>query len=131
MTKKPFFKTFQIDCGTYEYGINVVITKDIKRAAAFVNSKTSLPTKDLLAANEEDFIALGKIFYRYGYCPVLWLPGIPKTPTEFGTLYHELFHAVCYTMKWANIPLSRDSEEAYCHLIKHLTRKFLEEISKK
>ena len=117
------FKTFQIHAGTYDFGINFCITGDKEKIVRWVNWKLETDY-----VRPEDFDCLGKRIFRYGYCPIVWLPKIPKTPTEFGTAQHEIFHSVCDVMRWANIPLTNDTEEAYCHLIKHITKKFLEQI---
>lgn len=121
MIKK--FKTFHIHAGTYDFGINFVISEDKKRTVKYLQFKLGDSY-----INESHLDCLGKVFDRHGYCPIVWLPKKPKSPSEVGTLYHELFHIVCCIMRWANIPLSSDSEEAYCHLIKHITRQFFEKI---
>lgn len=126
---KLLFKRFKIHAGSYDFAINFLITPDINRAIKFVNFKLELPCADYLAVNDSDFnYALGKHFGRKGYVPVIWLPDIPKTPDQLGTLTHELFHGVCSVMRWANVPLGYDSEEAYCHLMKYLTKQFFEHI---
>lgn len=124
--KKSIFKTFQVHAGTYDFGINFCITKEIDALVKFVNFK--LETNYVTNA---DFDCQGKRVYRYGYCPIVWIPQIPKTPTEIGTLCHEIFHVVCDVMRWAGIPLTNDTEEAYCHLIKHITKKVFEQLNKK
>jgi hypothetical protein len=123
MMNRPLFKTFKIHAGTYDFGINFCITSDLPRAVKWVNWK--LESEYVTA---EDFDCLGKRIYRYGYCPIIWLPKIPKTPTEIGTAQHELFHAICDCMRWAGIHLVNDTEEAYCHLIKHITKQFFEKL---
>jgi hypothetical protein len=127
MMKKLIFKKFGVHAGSYDFNINFIVTKDIPKAIIFVNYKLELPCDDYLAVNKSDFeLALGKHFGRLGYCPIVWIPEFPQTPEQHGTLAHEIFHAVCSVMRWANVPLGRDSEEAYCHLIKHITRKVYE-----
>lgn len=117
--------TFHIDCGTYEFGINFIIESDLKKACKWINFKLELPSDKNVKVNESDFShSLGKRILINGYCPIVWLPKKPETSTELGTAIHEIFHAVCDCMRWADIELTNSSEEAYCHLIKHVTKNF-------
>lgn len=119
------YKTFYVDCGTYEFGINFCVTEDLKKASRYINFKLELPSEKNTRVTEKDFNGiLGKVFSIHGYCPIVWIPGFPKTPTEIGTAIHEIFHVVCDCLNWAEIPLAESSEEAYCHLIKYITKKF-------
>lgn len=61
----------------------------------------------------------GRIFRRPGYVPVIWIPHRPRTPREYGTLAHEVLHAVRLLMDWAAIELNAETEEAYCHALGH------------
>lgn len=120
--------TFQVHAGTYDFGINFCITEDLVKAVRYVNWKLERPNDHDAGVTKSDFDCLGKRFYIDGYCPIIWLPNKPKTPEEIGTLSHEIFHVVCDIMRWAHIPLSSSSEEAYCHLIKHITKSFLNKL---
>lgn len=122
--QKKLFKTFQVHAGTYDFGINFCITPDTKRACKWINFKIEIA--DYVTTGDLD--CLGKRIFRNGYCPIVWLPQIPKTPDQLGTLSHEIFHSVCDVMRWANISLTNDTEEAYCHLIKKITKNFFEKI---
>lgn len=108
-----------MDCGTYEFRIGFVIADDLSKAVKFINWKyeTDFCTVQHLSN------ANGMCMKRAGYIPIIWLPKIPVTPEEIGVLNHELFHAICHCMRWASIPLGEDSEEAWCHLIKYVTKK--------
>ena len=69
----------------------------------------------------------GRYFYRPGYVPIIWIPCKPRTPVEYGTLGHEVLHAVRLMLfDWAGIPLSAQTDEVYCHAIGHAMRKILE-----
>ena len=118
------YKTFQIDTGTYEFGINFCITEDLVKACKFINFKLELPNEDTLILTPKELNCLGKRIMIDGYVPIIWLPKFPKTPTEIGTAIHEIFHSICDCMRWAGIPLTNSSEEAYCHLLKYVTKKF-------
>lgn len=50
----------------------------------------------------------GKIF--------VWMPKIPETPAEHGTLGHELLHVTRFILSAGKgIPLNDDTEEVYAH----------------
>ncbi len=123
---KSNYKQFYIDAGTYDFGINFCITPDLQKAVKFINYKLKLPNSDRLAIKTTELDSLGMCICSNGYCPIVWLPAYPITPQQFGILFHEIFHAVCDCMQWAHIQLTQSSEEAYCHLISHITKKFFE-----
>lgn len=115
------FQDFHIHCGTFDFGFNVILSEDKERCAKYVNEKLEMERFSSL-----DFESLGKVFFRGGYCPVLWLPKYPTTHGEIGTLNHELLHIVIEVMGWAGISLSPSSEEAFTHLMKYVTVQFYE-----
>lgn len=57
---------------------------------------------------------------------IIYIPQIPSCPEQFGTLSHEIFHAVSYVMKDKGIDLTDSSEEAYAYTIGFVTRKLSE-----
>lgn len=61
--------------------------------------------------------ARGICYWRPDYVPVVWVPRLPKTPREYGTLAHEMLHAVGWLSKWAGFRLDNDSEETFCHAL--------------
>lgn len=132
MVKMRSFRTFKIDSGCFDFPINFCISNDIPRVAKWVNFKTELPSKNnCYVIKETDFDCLGKRIYIPGYCPIIWLPRFPITPKEFGTLYHEIFHAICDVTRWVGVELTESSEEVFCHLIGHITKQFFEVANKK
>jgi hypothetical protein len=106
--------------GTYDFGINLVLSQDEERVLRFVRWKFEDKEYSVPLG-----VSRGRVFYRCGYCPILWLPNKPRTAREYGTLCHEVFHVVCSAMGWAAIPLADSSEEAYAHLIGYLTTEIL------
>jgi len=123
MKPKPF-RTFKINGGCYDFDVHCCISRDEKKVIRYVNSILGLPSANNIAVKEDSLKCLGKIFHRWGYCPVVWIPSIPRTPRQHATVVHELFHATCQVMKWVEIPLDDSSEEAYTHLISHLIGQF-------
>lgn len=72
----------------------------------------------------------GCIFQKRSYDSIIWLPRVPRTPHDLGTLSHEVMHAVSTMMSRADIPLSEDAEEAYCYAMGFAVRKILEGLRK-
>ena len=52
----------------------------------------------------------------------------PKKASEYGTLQHEIFHAIDFIFRKIGISLSADSDEAYAYLIGYLTEKIYEKL---
>jgi len=53
----------------------------------------------------------------------------PKKASEYGTLQHEIFHAIDFILRKIGISLSADSDEAYAYLIGYLTEKIYEKLN--
>ena len=118
-------KTTQISFGMFEYGINF-ICGDVKDAVKFVNLNLNINI------TEEEFVsARGKCFSKIDYIPTVWIPKPPKTSKELAILSHEMFHAVSCLTDWAGIPLTRNSEEIFCHALAHLVNEALIFLRKK
>src|SRR4029078_10279245 len=114
--------TFKILGGTYDIHVDVCITDDKQRALKYIKKKLNK------SFHESDF-GRGNFFFS-GSSSVIWVPRIPKTPREHGTVGHEIFHAVYHILSWASVNLSESSEEAFCHLIGHMTTQFYNKIKK-
>lgn len=56
---------------------------------------------------------------------LIWLPSVPTTFQENGTLAHEIFHLAVSILISRGIPLNEDSEETVAYLIGYLTSKIL------
>ena len=117
--KSPQFTDFQIHGGTFDYSVNIILSKDLERCASYVNLK-----HETTRYSSSDFDCQGKVFFSQGLCPVLWLPSAPTTSSEQGTAIHELLHIVFEITNWAGVRYSPESEEIYTHLLKHLYRQF-------
>lgn len=79
---------------------------------------------------ESPYECRGRVFYRPGYVPVLWIPRLPRTPREYGTLCHEVLHVVSHLMDWASIKFTGDTEEAYCHAVGHAVTEILSKLKR-
>lgn len=60
-----------------------------------------------------------------GYVSIVWMPSVPRTPEEVGTLTHELLHVVRRLLGLVGIPLNEDTDEAYCYLFGYLVKEVL------
>lgn len=119
---------FEIDLEVYPYIVNVSIgQKDKELFKSLKNSgvKVKKQHKSVfdLGTGAGLFISSDDCKYL-----VIRLPGLPESPTEYGTLSHEVLHTVTKVMKWAGLKLSSSSEEAYTYLQGYITRKILEKI---
>lgn len=119
-------RTFRVDVDIYNYSFIVCIGDRIN-SIVFINKtqelKSAYPINELLEYN-------GGVFTENGKPTILWLPCIPKTPSDFSDLSHEIFHVVCRILRRVGIPLKENTEEAYCYLIGWITKQFWLELKK-
>ena len=104
--------------GVFDFSVNVVVG-DYKTACAFVLWKFDDKETDL-ESEDMNYIPRGKCFFTQGYIPIIWIPKIPKTKREHATYAHECLHAIFHLFEWANIPVTRDTEEVMTHAMAHL-----------
>ena len=57
---------------------------------------------------------------------VLWMPSLPESGEELGTLSHEIFHVAVMVMKKAGVGFCADSEEVFAYLIGYITKNVTE-----
>ena len=69
---------------------------------------------------DSDYDSRGWCIYKKGYVPVIWIPKKPKSARDYATVAHECVHAVFHLFEWANIPITRDTEEVMTHAVGHL-----------
>jgi hypothetical protein len=60
---------------------------------------------------------------------ILWMPSVPQTAKEKGTMAHEIFHAACEIMTKIDVQPCEENEEVYAYLIGYITSRVLEEVS--
>jgi len=107
-----------IHMGVFDFSV-IVIIGDYTTACAYVSWKLEDKETDLKSF-DVGYEPRGKCFFRQGYVPVIWIPKRPKTAREHATLAHESLHAVFHLFEWANIPLTRDTEEVMTHAMAHI-----------
>jgi hypothetical protein len=60
--------------------------------------------------------ANGSFSHKNGCIPAIWLPRYPRSPEEYGTLTHEVHHAVSHILRdWAGMENNEHTEEAFAH----------------
>ena len=117
-------KKFKLHAGTFDVNYWVVIGTDYEEIIKFIRLKMqdSACTYDFSESR-------GACFTKFNYTPVLWLPKKPRTPRDYATLNHEIFHMVFYILiSWAGLKLNEASEEAFAHQIGKCTADILEKL---
>ncbi|MDO8885756.1 hypothetical protein [Candidatus Oleimmundimicrobium sp.] len=108
----------RVNMGAFDFDI-IIIVGDYKTTLAYVSWKFE-DKKTNLADSDMGDIPRGKCFFRRGYVPVVWIPRKPQNSREYATYAHECLHAVFHLFEWANLPLTRDTEEVMTHAMAHL-----------
>jgi hypothetical protein len=72
----------------------------------------------------------GHHFHKSEYVPVIWIPRTPRTPREYGTLAHEIVHAVRDLGEWIGLNFNNETDEVFCHATGHAMTTILEELRK-
>ena len=62
---------------------------------------------------------------------IIRLPKKPKTAQEFGTMAHEIFHAVDFITRRIGLRLTPNSDEAFAYLIGYVTEQVMIKLSNK
>lgn len=57
---------------------------------------------------------------------LVYMPNVPKTDADYGTLAHEILHAVFWITEKVGIEYSSKGEEVYTHLMQSLLQSALE-----
>lgn len=67
--------------------------------------------------------SVGRYVMLEGNQSVVRLDQVPESCADYGTLQHEIFHAVDQILRHIGINLTEDSDEAYAYLIGYITTK--------
>lgn len=122
ITNKFGFKIKNIEMGIFDYTVCAIIG-NYKNIKAFINWKFEEDWFNKKYNN--DYSPRGQVLHKNGYVPILWIPKLPKTAREHATLAHEALHCVYHLFDWANIPMSRDTEEIVTHSMSHIITEIL------
>ena len=121
---KKNLKVYRMEMGMFDFAVRLVVGdyhEAVKYCGRFFNERDFV---EYDASINGGYVPRGKCFFKSGYVPVLWIPRVPKTPREHATFAHECTHAVFHLFEWASLPVSRDTEEAFCHALAHLINGF-------
>ena len=125
---KSYYKIIPIDL--YCRDILFVFGDEPSFRKAVRKYHTQEQTDGIIEAADINEHSTGKTIYNQVHNAfIVWMPRLPQTAAEFGTLSHEIFHAVQALMINIGASLSDDSEEAYAYLIGYITKRVLEEFS--
>lgn len=120
--KHNTFEMFQINGGTFDRDIDVIISEDTSKVAqwARANIDSTIVGSDFnvrgIVISNEDFTK-----------ELMYLP----SDTDIAVNNHELFHVLRNTMLWANVPLCDSSEEAWSYEMQYLSKQFYDHINKR
>lgn len=120
--KRFGFKEISVHFGTFDFTMVVIVGPGahVAKYLAWKFETDSFPTFDPMAAHAMYFTAPG-------YVPVIWLPRKPVKPREIAALAHEILHVLRYMLvDWAGIPLTRDTDETFCHAMSYAMNETLE-----
>jgi hypothetical protein len=124
---------FIIPLHIYPYDIMFSVGQSNK---AFLRSVKAVFQNAYYVDLKEDAIAnlpkecRGRTFHHLiGGQTIIRLPSKPITPEQFGTVSHEIFHAVDFIFRRIGLQLTGQSDEAYAYLIGYITEQFYKNIS--
>ncbi len=126
---------FIIDLTIYPYDIWFSIGES---DANFIKALSErLPDEHLSDLKEDNICFMspecrGRTYHHLiGAQTVIRLKKKPQTAQEFGTLAHEIFHAVDFITRRIGLRLMDGSDEAYAYLIGYVTEKVMYRLAKK
>ena len=83
-----------------------------------------IKNKDVWSDNERE----GRTIMFLSGQTLIRMPKVPKSVKEYGSLQHEVFHAVEFVLMRIGIKLCKKSDEAYAYLIGYLTSEIYKKI---
>lgn len=89
----------------------------------FLSEEETKDVKEIFKNVEEESTTLARTCLLESGQIVLWMPQVPATPTEKGTLQHEIFHVAFDIMDKVGIRLTPDCDEALAYLIGYISTK--------
>lgn len=121
---KHGFKEIRIEMGVFDFTV-ICIIGDYAKIDKYIQWK--FEDKDFKTEYwDKGYGCRGKVLYRPGFVPVLWIPRKPRGAREHATLAHEALHCVYHLFEWANIPMTKDTEEVVTHSMAHIINSVLE-----
>lgn len=112
--KRLGFQVVDINFGTFTFPLRVIVgpAEHVEKVVRF-----HLDDPDYIVNTNRK---RGMFFHRTNWRPIIWLPRKPKTPAEYGTLAHELMHAITVMLvTWVGMTLNEDTDEAFAHAMSY------------
>ncbi len=122
--KRLGFRSIDVHFGTFDFTMNVIVggSRNLREYLVWKHGTDEIPSFDPDSAR-------AMYFCRKGYVPVIWLPRRPRASRDFAALAHEILHVLRYMLvDWAGIPLTRDTDEAFCHAMSFAMNETLEKL---
>lgn len=119
--KKYNLKEIRVYMGVFDYVV-IVAVGDRKKVHEYVSFKF----EDSEFTEVVTEFVRGKTYHRVGYCPIIWIPRIPKTPREYATLAHEALHATYHLFDWVGLEANHETEEVMAHSMAHIINSVLD-----
>lgn len=92
-------------------------------------NKYNLTADDVQSATLTSRTVQGRTVMFSSNQTLIRLKEYPRTPTEYGNLQHEIFHAVTFIMDRIGMKLVvTESDEAYAYLVGYLTTEIYKKI---
>ena len=70
------------------------------------------------------------IFDDENYTTLIRMPNLVVSPTDYGTLSHEIYHSVCFILRASGVELCDSTEEVFAYCISDITQKVIAKIEK-
>ncbi len=121
---------FIIKMDIYPFDIMISIAQTDSQLGRLLD-KYHLSVEDILLCKytNDNCVARAAMF-NTNNASIIRLRHLPKTPEDYGTLAHEVFHAATFIMDRIGVELKvLVSDEAYAYLIGFITRSIYKEIN--
>lgn len=127
MTRRAHLRVIRLHFGAFDYSAWVLVGP-AKPAEKWLEKYFGVPIHEIPCPPA----GRGAYWVRGAQSPVVWLPKAPASPAEYGTLAHELLHLIRgMLVDWAGMPLTSETDEAFCHSMGYAVRTVLAELRKK
>ena len=124
--RRPSPKVSRVDVELYGFSVLVVIHPDLKEFNRWMRKNVD---ESYYPEDADGSRPLGRCCSRGG-SSVIWLPSIPTTPDQLGTLAHEISHAVFNAFELIGIESGYRNDEPFCYALKYIMAESLKKLRK-
>lgn len=129
--KKQTNINFIIPLVVYPFDVMISIGQDNEQLGKVLDTMSNLTEEDIRACGYPSEYVKGRAVMFSTNASIIRLRNLPKTPIDFGTLAHEVFHIVTFVMDRVGMKLKLNvSDEAYSYLVGYITEQIYENINK-